>query len=281
MKKKILLILVLLVPAMLKAQWTDEYGTWMSVGAKKSLTDRWSLGLETEYRAQESSRWAFGVDAGYKLNKLIKFGAGYSFLYSKRPEIWKDKSEDDPNFDDPTVVGSYNLTKAYRYPRHRFVVEATADKRFWKWLRISLRERYQLTYRSGKTIEDGKLKHRVSLDFDENRNRIPFYNDDYEDKIVDSKTSQVLRSRLKLEVDKKHWKFSPYVSAEAINSVSAGDHMCIDKVRTAIGTSYKLNKQHEFTLGYVLTYVFNDDDEKTDTYNNRIHAVSVGYNFKF
>jgi long-subunit fatty acid transport protein len=59
--------------------------------------------------------------------------------------------------------------------------------------------------------------------------------------------------------------------------------MNVDKARTTIGTSYKLNKQHEFTLGYILTFVFNDDDELSDkvTYNNRIHAVSIGYNFKF
>jgi hypothetical protein len=266
---------------MLRAQWTDEYGTWVSLGAKKNLGTKWSLGLEAEYRAQDNSRWAWGLDAGYKLNKTIKFGVGYTLLYNRKPEVWKDKSEGDPDFDDPTIVGSYNLTKAYSYPRHRFIVEATADKRFWKWLRISLRERYQLTCRPGKTIENGKLKHRVFLDFDEDWNPIPLYDDEYEDKIVDCKTTQLLRSRIKLEVDKKRWKFSPFVSAEACNSVSVGDHMSIDKVRTAIGTSYKLNKQHEFTLGYILTFVFNDDEEKTDVYNNRIHAVSVGYNFKF
>ena len=271
MKKKILLILVILVPAMLKAQWTDEYGTWMSVGAKKNLGTRWSLGFETEYRAQESSRWAFGLDAGYKLNKTIKFGAGYSFLYSRKPE----KLKGDPLEDDV-----YTLTPAYCYPRHRFMVEATADKRFWKWLRVSLRERYQLTYRPEKNYS--KIEYSKVPIFDDDWN---YLGDEWLENVTQksklSKTDQVLRSRLKLEVDKKHWKFSPYVSAEAINSVSVGDHMSIEKVRTAVGTSYKLNKQHEFTLGYVLTFVFNDDDEKTDTYNNRIHAVSVGYNFKF
>lgn len=271
MKKKILLILVILVPAMIKAQWTDEYGTWMSVGAKKNLGTRWSLGLETEYRAQESSRWAFGLDAGYKLTKNIKFGAGYSFLYGRKPEKQKG---------DPLVDDEYTLTPAYCYPRHRFMVETTADKRFWKWLRVSLRERYQLTYRPEKDYS--KIEYSKVPIFDDDWN---YLGDEWLENVTQksklSKTDQVLRSRLKLEVDKKHWKFSPYVSAEAINSVSVGDHMSIEKVRTAVGTSYKLNKQHEFTLGYVLTFVFNDDDEKTDTYNNRIHAVSVGYNFKF
>ena len=42
--KKILLIIVLLLPTMLRAQWTDEYGTWVSIGAKKSLGTKWSLG---------------------------------------------------------------------------------------------------------------------------------------------------------------------------------------------------------------------------------------------
>ena len=261
--KKILLIAVLLIPTMLRAQWTDEYGTWVSVGAKKSLGTKWSMGLEAEYRAQENSRWAVGVDAGYKLNKLIKFGVGYTLLYNRKPE----------------KVGESYLTPAYCYPRHRFTVEGTADKRFWKWLRISLRERYQLTYRPTNSHD----RYQKIYDFDDDGNEIVYWSDESDVKTKEAKTSQVLRSRLKLEVDKKHWKFSPFISAEAMNSVSVGDHMCIDKVRTIVGTSYKLNKQHEFTLGYALTFVFNDDDDLNDKieYNNRIHAVSIGYNFKF
>ena len=268
MKQKILLILVFLLPTMLRAQWTDEYGTWVSVGAKKNLGTKWSLGLEAEYRAQENSRWALGLDAGYKLNKYIKLGAGYTLLYNRKSEKQKG---------DPAVDDEYTITPAHAYPRHRFIAEATADKRFWKWLRISLRERYQLTYRP--TNEYDRLEYMKVID------------DNWEESWVETpttktklaKTSQVLRSRVKLEVDKKHWKFSPFVSAEAMNSVSVGDHMCIDKVRTIVGTSYKLNKRHEFTLGYALTFVFNDDDDMDDKieFNNRIHAVSVGYNFKF
>lgn len=261
--KKFLLIAVFLVPAMLRAQWTDEYGTWVSLGAKKNLGTRWSLGLEAEYRAQDNSRWAVGLDAGYKLNKMVKFGVGYTLLYNR-----KSRKE-----------GNSYLTPAYAYPRHRFIVEGTADKRFWKWLRISLRERYQLTYRPENTHD----RYAKIYDFDEDWNPIEYWSDEPETKTKESKTTQLLRSRLKFEVDKKGWSFSPFVSAELCNSVRVGDHMNIDKVRTTIGTSYKLNKQHEFTLGYILTFVFNDDDELSDktTYNNRIHAVSVGYNFKF
>ena len=272
MKKRILLLLVLSLPAMLRAQWTDEYGTWVSVGAKKNLGTKWSLGLETEYRAQDNSRWAFGLDAGYKLNKILKLGAGYTFLYNRKSE----KLKGDPSIDD-----EYSITPAYCYPRHRFIAEATADKRFWKWLRISLRERYQLTYRPNNSHD--KVEYTKFYDFDDEGNIVEGWDAETEVKTKLAKTSQVLRSRLKFEVDKKHWKFSPFVSAEAMNSVSVGDHMCIDKVRTIVGTSYKLNKHHEFTLGYALTFVFNDDDDMDDKieYNNRIHAVSVGYNFKF
>ena len=261
--KKILLIVVLLLPAMLRAQWTDEYGTWVSIGAKKSLGTRWSLGLEAEYRAQDNSRWALGLEGGYKLSKYLKFGAGYTLLYNR-----KARKE-----------GTSYLTPAYAYPRHRFIVEATADKRFWKWLRISLRERYQLTYRPENTHD----RYAKVYDFDEDWNPIEYWSDEAETKTKLSTTTQLLRSRLNFEVDKKGWAFSPFASAELCNSVRVGDRFNVDKVRTTIGTSYKLNKQHEFTLGYILTFVFNDDDELSDkvTYNNRIHAVSIGYNFKF
>jgi len=262
--KKILLIATLLLPAVLNAQWTDEYGTWISVGAKKSLGTQWSLGLEAEYRAQDNSRWAVGLDAGYKLNKYLKFGAGYTLLYNRKGEKVKG---------DPSVDDEYRVTPAYAYPRHRFFVEATADKRFWKWLRISLRERYQLTYRPAKNYD----RITYSKYIDDN------WEEQWDDGVTstktrESETSQLLRSRLKLEVDKKGWKFSPFVSAEAHNSVRCGDGMCIDKVRTVVGTGYKLNKQHEISLAYVLSFDFNEDDGKADS---RIHAVSIGYNFKF
>ncbi|MBO7098347.1 MAG: DUF2490 domain-containing protein [Bacteroidaceae bacterium] len=270
--KKILLIAVLLLPTMLRAQWTDEYGTWLELSAKKNLGTKWSIGLEAEYRAQEDSRWALGLDAGYKLNKYIKFGAGYTLLYNRK----KAKQNGDPAIDD-----EYSIRPAYAYPRHRFIVEATADKRFWKWLRISLRERYQLTYRPEKNYE--KTEYTKQIDFDEDWNPIEYWSEETETKTKTSTTTQLLRSRLKFEVDKKGWDFAPFVSAELCNSVRVGDHMNVDKVRTAIGTSYKINKQHEVSLGYILTFVFNDDDELSDktTYNNRIHAVSIGYNYKF
>lgn len=284
--KKILLIAVLLLPTMLKAQWTDEYGTWISVGAKKNLGTKWSLGLEAEYRAQDNSRWAVGLDAGFKLNKYIKFGAGYTLLYNRKGEKRVDKNSGDPTIDDNYVRG-YNLTPAYAYPRHRFIAEATVDKRFWKWLRISLRERYQLTYCPAKNHE--KYKHREEFikvyEYDEDWNPIEYWFaldpvDKTETECDPATTAQILRSRLKFEVDKKGWKFSPFISAEAHNSVRCGDHMAIDKVRTAIGTGYKINKNHEVSLAYILTYVFKDNEEKNKP-NNRIHAVSIGYNFKF
>ena len=256
--KKILLIATLLLPSVLNAQWTDEYGTWISVGAKKSLGTQWSLGLEAEYRAQDNSRWAVGLDAGYKLNKYLKFGAGYTLLYNR-----KGRKE-----------GNSYLTPAYAYPRHRFIVEGTADKRFWKWLRISLRERYQLTYRPEHTYD----RYAKVYDFDEDWNPIEYWSDEAEPKTKASTTTQLLRSRLKLEVDKKGWKFAPFASAELCNSVRVGDRFDVDKVRTTVGTSYKFNKQHEISLAYVLSFDFNEDDGKADS---RIHAVNIGYNFKF
>lgn len=282
--KKILLIAVLLLPTMLKAQWTDEYGTWISVGAKKNLGTKWSLGLEAEYRAQYNSRWAVGLDAGFKLNKYIKFGAGYTLLYNRKGEKRVDKNSGDPTIDDNYVRG-YNLTPAYAYPRHRFIAEATVDKRFWKWLRISLRERYQLTYCPAKNHE--KYKHREEFikvyEYDEDWNPIEYWFaldpvDKTETECDPATTAQILRSRLKFEVDKKGWDFSPFVSAELCNSVRVGDRFNVDKVRTTIGTSYKLNKQHEISLAYVLSFDFKEDDGKADS---RIHAVSIGYNFKF
>ena len=280
-----ILALSLLFATCLMAQENDEVGIWTELGIEKAITKKWDVGLGLEYRAQDRSRFSAGLSTSYKPFKFLKIGIGYNFLYSYRPDKYKDKSEGEVGSEEWTT--GYNLTPEYWFPRHRFSVEATGSIKLWKWLKVSLRERYQLTYSKARTVD--KLKHRVTyekmLDFDEDWNEITWYEETPTDKteteIKPAFTDQVLRSRIKLEFDKKRNPFSPFVSAEFHNSVSKGDHMLLQKIRAAVGSS-KFRKHNEVSLSYVITFdMYDIEDNEVVRQHDRMHAINIGYKYSF
>lgn len=280
-------LLMLLSAAPVLAEGRDEVANWRSVGVEKSLTKGLSLGLEVEHRAQKKERVSFGLGLGYKINKHLKVGVAYDFIYSVKNERTKEKNDLD-NYPDEFSLG-YNLEPEYWFPRHRFSAEASGSIKLWKCLRVSLRERYQITRRKGMNAD--RLKHRedyaTHLDFDEDWNPVETIvqenvSDVWDTKYVPAETDQVLRSRLKLELDKKHWHVSPFVSAEAHNSVAGGHGMLLQKVRTAVGASYKWRKRNEITLAYIATFQIHDvEDGGIVREHDRLHSISMGYNFSF
>ena len=266
----------------------DEVGMWTELGIEKSITKSWDVGLDMEYRAQNKARFSVGLGTSYKVNKYLKFGLSYSFLYSEKNK-YKNKDEGEVGSDDWTR--GYNLVDEW-YPRHRFSAEATGSVKLWSWLKLSLRERYQLTHRRAWTAE--KLMHRENhlkhYDFDDDWNEITWYEttvtDKTEPKEYPTLTDQVLRSRLKLEYDKKRCPFSPFVSAEFHNSVSKGDHMLLQKIRTAAGCSYKFRKHNEVSLAYLITFDIYDIEEDENVrevvrLHDRLHAINIGYKYSF
>ena len=275
-----------LFAASLFAQENDEVGIWSELGIEKAITKSWDVGLDLEYRAQNRARFSTGISTSYKLNKHLKLGIGYNFLYSFRPEKHKDKSEGEVGSDEWTT--GFNRTPEYWFPRHRFNVEATGSIKLWNWFKISLRERYQLTHCKTRSVD--KIKHRESYekkyDFDENWEEITWYEqtvtDDVETEIKPAYTDQVLRSRIKFEFDKKRNPFSPFISTEFHNSVSVGDHMLLQKIRTAVGSSYKFRKHNEVSLSYIITFDINDiEDNEVVRLHNRMHAINIGYKYSF
>lgn len=281
-----ILALSLLFATCLMAQENDEVGIWTELGIEKAITKKWDVGMDLEYRAQDRSRFSAGLSTSYKPFKFLKIGIGYNFLYSYRPDKYKDKSEGEVGSEEWTT--GYNLTPEYWFPRHRFNVEATGSIKLWNWLKVSLRERYQLTHSKARSVD--KLKHRVTyekmLDFDEDWNEITWYEETPTDKteteIKPAFTDQVLRSRIKFEFDKKRNPFSPFVSAEFHNSVSKGDHMLLQKIRAAVGSSYKFRKHNEVSLSYVVTFdMYDIEDNEVVRQYDRMHAINIGYKYSF
>lgn len=285
-KHTVLSLLALLFAVPIMANEDDELGIWSEIGIEKSIGTNWSAGLDLEYRAQNKARFSTGLSLGYKPFKHIKFGIGYNFLYTCRPDKYKDKSEGEVGSDDYTI--GYNLTPEYWFPRHRFSAEATGSIKLWKWLKISLRERYQLTHSKARSVE--KYKYRKNYlkqyDFDEDWNEITWYQatvtETTETEEKPAYTDQVLRSRLKLEFDKKRCPFSPFISAELHNSIGLHEHWLLQKIRTGVGCSYKFRKQHKVSLSYTTTfYMYDIEDNETVRLDERRHAINIGYNYSF
>ena len=72
------------------------------------------------------------------------------------------------------------------------------------------------------------------------------------------------------------------MSVEFHNSVAQGDKMNLQKIRSAVGMDYKINKQNEISIAYLLNCNIHDDGE--DGYarlHERLHVFNIGYNLKF
>lgn len=283
--KKTLLAALILLPASLWAEGSDDFGVWTEIGLSKSLSKQWSLGVDAEFRSQAKLRGSIGANAEYKPCKYFKAGVFYTFIYSMKPEKREEHYRKD--IVDEDHWNGYDIKDADWRPRHRAGVDLTGTVKLWKWLRISVRERYQMTYcpvlyRTETKyryeylgMADGERQYELRDDNDDGVADYPTTGQDRKD----SWTTHMLRSRLKLAYDKKKCPLSPYVSAETSNVLN--DNMRLEKVRTSIGLDYKLSKQHEIGVAYVLSCDIYDDEDDKSRLNERIHALNIGYKYKF
>ena len=221
----------------------------MEVGAEKKLSKKVSVGLDAELRTRNDlktlDRWSLGIGAEYKPLKNVKLAAGYMLL--------NDNFREDISY---KANGGYNNWRpSYWGIRHRFHASVTGSYKLTKSLRLSLRERWQYTYRPEKTVS-----------------RWDFDNSWWEDKVRESKGKHQLRSRLQVDYEKKHALLAPYASVELYNS------WAVEKVRYTLGTNINLSKQHTFSLYYRFQDMKN---VAVDVYDPDMHYIGVGYKFKF
>ena len=241
------LLAVCLLPCAAWAQ--SEAGLWMELGAEKKLSRQFSVGLEADLRTRNNlktiDRWSIGLATEYKPFKYLKLGAGYTLLDNHfREDISYNAS------------GSYNNWRpSYWGVRHRFNVSVTGTYKFQNNLRISLRERWQWTYRPETTVR-----------------RWDFDNAWWEDKVRAGKGKNQLRSRLQLEYDKKGALFTPYANVEFYHA------WAVEKVRYTVGVDYNPSRQHTFGIFYRFQDMKNVD---VDEYDPNMHYIGLGYKFKF
>ncbi|MBQ0049401.1 MAG: DUF2490 domain-containing protein [Bacteroidales bacterium] len=276
----------------------DDFCLWTEIGVKKNLPMGWSVGVETEIRTEDNTsrmrRLSAGVNVGYRLGKHVKFGASYNYLGIRYAAEYKDhfKTRNDGTLkldeDGNPIWNGYKTTPAYWASRHRANFEVTGTVKLWRTIRFSLRERYQYTHKCEREVDETKYRFDIEKQMDAETGEIAEVKelkDGYpltEKDIKEAENDHILRSRLKVELDKKGVKWSPYISVECHNNLNAVHEedkntpvFYLKKVRAGVGVGYKFNKQHSVSAGYVITRAFDED------YHKRIHAISLGYEFEF
>lgn len=244
MKKLICAITCVLMPLLASGQDNkSDLGLWASVGAEKKIDKKLTVGVEAEFRTRNDfktvDRWSGALDASYKILRWLKLSGGYKFIYDNNKEKITYHSD-----------GSYNNWRpSYWGTRHRVHADLTTSIDVGRF-DISLRERWQYTYRPGVTTE-----------------RYDFDNSKWEDTTVRGKGKNVLRSRLQAKYDIRHSKITPHASVELFNAWS------LQKTRYTIGADWKL-KQHE--IGAYYRYQDARDEDEPDG-----HVLGLNYKFKF
>lgn len=125
---------------------SDDFGVWTEVGVEKKLNKKWAIDLGGEYRTRNNSktadRWSLGVDGEYKIVKWLRLSAGFSFLYNNNTEKLTYNTN-----------GTYNNYRpSFWSSRYRFNISVTGKTEIKRWS-FSLRERWQYTYRPEHTTD--------------------------------------------------------------------------------------------------------------------------------
>ena len=229
----------------------SEGGLIAGAEVEKKVNKKLSVGIEAEMRTRHDfktmDRWKFGIGASYKLTPWLKANAGYDLLNSNFREKISYKSSGDYNHWRPSYWGI----------KHRLHFSLTGSYKFSNNIKLSLRERWQYTYRPEKTVDQ----------------RWDCLNNTYDgkQKIYSGKGRNVLRSRLQVEYDKKGLAITPYANVELFNAWS------LQKIRYNVGVDWKLSKQHSLGFFYRYQHVNNDEDDLEPN----IHMLGLGYKFKF
>ncbi len=242
------LLLMVFAAACLTAPAQNESGLIGGVEAEKKLSKRWSAGIEADFRTRNNfktmDRWSVGIGATYKLSKYLKADAGYQLLdYNNREKI------------SYTSQGGYNRWRpSYWGVKHRVHAGVTGSYKFGSGVKLSLRERWQYTYRPEQTVQ--------TWDFDDEQ---------WEDRIRSGKGKSQLRSRFEISLDKKRALFSPYANIELYNSWG------IEKIRYSVGTDIRLSKHHSLGVFYRFQNMKNVDEGE---YDPDMHYIGFGYKLK-
>lgn len=284
-----LLSAAIAMPSMAQLDLDDDvsnFGLWTSVGVEKKINKKWGVELEGELRTADAlndvSRYSVGISTDYKICSWLKADVGYILIAEpqKKVEEFEFKEavlidENDLDSDIDYTKYEYKIEPGYTRIRHRANVSLIGSMKLGRF-KLSLRERWQYTYRPEKNIDkiEYDIRYLNSMEWFQNEYlwQLESLDPQVKKKTIKSKHSNVLRSRLQVEYDIKGVPFEPYASVEVYNDL---DGFNFKKMRYTIGGDYKINKQHSIGMYYRFQDFFGEEKDESS------HILGLGYKFKF
>jgi len=246
----------------------DDFGMDYSLAVEKKLAEGLSFEVEGTYRSQDNlrstERWTVGGTLEYRFwrtqDKKFNLKAFAGFEYA-----WRQKLEEvDAHYNDEGVKNGYNVNASYWRHRSRLNAGVLGTYKPSKRWTFQLKETYQNSYYQE---ENGVGRERWRYNDDDE-----LYLRDTDARTVDSKHTQVLRSKLTASYNVKGIPLEPFVSADL--ACGLGDTEEDQKWRFTGGADYTIAKQHKFSLWYRYTTSSDDDDVSG-------HLIGLGYKFSF
>lgn len=277
MKTRILVIFAIAFSAFgfpsVKAQ-TDvdldpEVGGRLSVSIDKKLARGLHISLEEEIRMDNNfgsfDRFHTTLGLSYKVNDYLKLGVGYA------------------------MINPYSSSDgAFKSSRHRLMLDATGSLRFGDW-RLSLRERFQATYRSGDMNEYQNprtaltLKSRLKLSYKGLRRLEPY-------------AYVELRNTLNAPVISASYDGTNYLTSALSQYGEAGwfidswTGMYVNRVRGSLGFEYRLSKASRIDISLLADRIVdkvvdaNAEGTKLKSYTREtgfVGWINIGYSYSF
>lgn len=257
----------------LKAQ-TDvdldsEFGGRLSVSVDKKLARGLHVSLEEEIRMDNNfgsfDRFHTTLGLSYKVNDYLKLGVGYA------------------------MINPYSSSNsAFKSSRHRLMLDATGSLRFGDW-RLSLRERFQATYRSGDMNEYQNprtaltLKSRLKLSYKGLRRLEPY-------------AYVELRNTLNAPVISASYDGTNYLTSALSQYGEAGwfidswSGVYVNRVRGSVGFDYRLSKASSIDVSLMADHIMdkvvdaNAEGTKLKSYTREtgfVGWINIGYSYSF
>ena len=257
----------------LKAQ-TDvdldpEFGGRLSVSVDKKLARGLHVSLEEEIRMDNNfgsfDRFHTTLGLSYKVSDYLKLGLGYA------------------------MINPYSSSNsAFKSSRHRLMLDATGSLRFGDW-RLSLRERFQATYRSGDMNEYQNprtaltLKSRLKLSYKGLRRIEPY-------------AYVELRNTLNAPVISASYDGTNYLTSALSQYGEAGwfidswSGAYINRVRGSVGFDYRLSKASSIDVSLMADRIMdkvvdaNAEGTKLKSYTREtgfVGWINIAYSYSF
>ncbi len=257
----------------LKAQ-TDvdldpEFGGRLSVSVDKKLARGLHVSLEEEIRMDNNfgsfDRFHTTLALNYKVSDYLKLGVGYA------------------------MINPYSSSNsAFKSSRHRLMLDATGSLRFGDW-RLSLRERFQATYRSGDMNEYQNprtaltLKSRLKLSYKGLRRLEPY-------------AYIELRNTLNAPVISASYDGTNYLTSALSQYGEAGwfidswSGVYVNRVRGSVGFDYRLSKASSIDVSLMADRIMdkvvdaNAEGTKLKSYTREtgfVGWINIAYSYSF